>query len=509
MGKFPDIKWEEDDDDFGLTEKKDAAGDFSQLLSEKGDEDDHIFRGEKVTGTVSLIPMDSRDILIDLGGKNSGVIDRQELSDENGELKVKVGDKVEAFVVSKKGGEIVLSHSMAQSVKSAEDLQNAYSEKRPVRGRVIKTNKGGFEVVVLGKTCFCPVSQMETRFVEDQQQYVGKDFEFLIDEFGENGRNIVLSRAKLLKQQAEERLKQLIAGLTPETILDGTVTEIRDFGAFVDIGGVEGLVHISELSHQRIERAGDFVRRGEKVRVKVLKVDKDERGRPKISLSMKAAMRDPWEDIHEHIKGSETYTGRVVRLMPFGAFIELKPGIEGLLHISEMSWTKRVHHPSDVVNVGDVATVTVREIDPVQKRISLTMKQVENDPWFKASEQFPVGKTIVGKVERLKPFGAILQLSEGVSGLVPISTIKKKYGEAYKNTCAPGKDLEVRVQNVSTEERKILLNLPGVEEEDADQCDFQDYLQSEKEKKEKAAQAPKDESRTGTFGALLSAKLGK
>jgi small subunit ribosomal protein S1 len=506
MGKFPDIKWEEDDDDFGLTETQDKGGDFSQLLSEKGDEDDQIFRGEKVTGTVSLIPTDSRDILIDLGGKNSGVIDRQELSDEHGQLKVKVGDKVEAFVVSKKGGEIVLSHSMAQSVKSAEDLQNAFGEKRPVRGRVVKVNKGGFEVVVLGKTCFCPVSQIETRFVEDQQQYVGKELEFLIEEFGENGRNIVLSRSKLLKLQAEEKLKQLIAGLNSDTVLDGTVTEIRDFGAFVDIGGVEGLVHISELAHQRLERASDFVRRGEKVRVKVLKVERDDKGRPKIGLSMKAAMRDPWEDIHEHIKGSETYTGRVVRLMPFGAFVELKPGIEGLLHVSEMSWTKRVHHPSDVVKVGDMATVTVRDIDPVQKRISLTMKQIENDPWFQAADKFPVGRTITGKVERLKPFGAICELAEGVTGLVPISTIKRKYGEAYKNACVPGKELEVTVQNVSTSERKILLNLPGVEEEDADQKDFHEYLQAEKEK---AAAVPKDESRTGSFGALLSAKLGK
>jgi small subunit ribosomal protein S1 len=394
MGKTPGIQWEDDDSDFGRIEDKEDQSDFSQMLEEKGDEADFIFRGQKVTGIVSLIPTDSHDILIDLGGKNSGVMDRNEILDADGLLKLKVGDSIEAYVVSKKGGEVVLSYSMAQSIRSAEDLQNAYSQKSPVKGKVIKVNKGGYEVQVMGKHCFCPVSQMDSRFVETPEQFVGKDLEFIITEYGENGRNIVLSRSRLLKAQAEERLKTLITSLTPDTILDGTVNEVRDFGAFVDIGGVDGLVHISELSHQRIERASDFIKRGEKVRVKVLKIENDSAGKPKISLSMKAAMRDPWEDMHEHVKGGENYTGRVTRLMNFGAFIELKPGIEGLLHVSEMSWTKRVHHPSDVVKVGDSVTVTVKDIDSVAKRISLSMKQIEDDPWFKATEHFPIGKTL-------------------------------------------------------------------------------------------------------------------
>ncbi len=504
MGKQPGIQWEDDDSDFGRIEVKEDQSDFSQLLEEKGDEADFVFRGQKITGIVLLIPVASHDILIDLGGKNSGVMDRNELLDAEGQLKVKVGDSIEAYVVSKKGGEIVLSYSMAQSIRSAEDLQNAYSQKSPVKGKVLKINKGGFEVLVLGKHCFCPVSQMDTRFVETPEQFLNKDLEFMITEYGENGRNIVLSRSKLLKIQAELRLKDLVASLTPETILDGTVTEVRDFGAFVDIGGVDGLVHISELSYQRIERASDFVKRGEKVRVKVLKIANDAAGKPKISLSMKAAMRDPWEDMHDHIKGGENYTGRVTRLMNFGAFIELKPGIEGLLHVSEMSWVKRVHHPSDVVKVGDSVTVTVKDIDTVTKRISLTMKQIEDDPWFKATEHFPIGKTLMGKIERLKNFGAILVLADGVTGLIPLSTIKRKFGEAYKSSCVPGKDLEVRIQDVSPSERKILLTLPGLGEEDADKKDFLEYVRSEQEK---AAVVPQDAARQGSFGALLNAKL--
>jgi len=504
MVKQSGIQWEEDDSDFGRIEEKEDQSDFSQMLEEKGDEADFVFRGQKITGIVSLIPTDSHDILIDLGGKNSGVMDRNEILDSDGQLKIKVGDSIEAYVVSKKGGEVVLSYSMAQAVRSAEDLKNAYSQNSPVKGKVLKVNKGGYEVQVLGKHCFCPVSQMDTRFVETPEEFINKDLEFLITEYGENGRNIVLSRSKLLKIQAEERLKTLVATLTPETILDGVISEVRDFGAFVDIGGVDGLVHISELSHQRIERASEFVKRGEKVRVKVLKIENDPTGRPKISLSMKAAMRDPWEDMHDHVKGGENYTGRVTRLMAFGAFIELKPGIEGLLHVSEMSWVKRVHHPSDVVKVGDSITVTVRDIDTVSRRISLSMKQIEDDPWFKATEKFPIGKSLVGKIERLKNFGAILILAEGVTGLVPISTIKRKFGEAYKSTCVPGKDLEVRIQDVSQSERKILLTLPGLEEEDADKKDFLDYVRSEQEK---AATIHQDNQHQGSFGALLNAKL--
>lgn len=504
MGKLQGIQWEEDDSDFGLTEKVEEQTDFSQMLEEKGDDDEYIARGQKISGVVAVISADSNDILIDLGGKNSGVIEKQEFQDAEGQLTIKVGDTIVAFVVSKKGGEIVLSNSMAQSVKSAEDLQNAYREKRPVRGRVIKVNKGGYEVTVFGKNCFCPVSQIDTRFVENPAEFVNQELEFLIQEFGENGRNIVLTRSKLLKMQAEEKVKILVDNLNPDTVLEGTVTEVREFGAFVDLGGVEGLVHISQLAHQRIERASEFVKRGEKVRVKILKIENDAAGRPKISLSMKAAARDPWEDMSDQIKISENYTGKVVRLMAFGAFIELKPGIEALLHISEMSWVKRVHHPSDVVNVGDTVTVTVRDIDPVAKRISLTMKQVENDPWYKATEQFPIGKKLTVKVERLKPFGAICEMAEGIGGLLPMATIKRKFGEAYKSACVPGKTVDVQIQNVSQTERKILLGLPGLEEEDADQKDFHEYVRAEKEK---VATVPVDEARTGSFGALLNAKL--
>jgi small subunit ribosomal protein S1 len=449
--------------------------------------------------------------MVDLGGgKSTGVIEKIELLDENGQLKYKVGDVLEAYVVARRGGEVQLSNQMSQSLKSADDLERAQAQGIPLRGRVVKAVKGGFEVTVLGKTAFCPVSQIDTRFTADEgAEHLGKEYEFLVEKVEERGRNIVVSRAALLRVQAERRTKELMASLTPETVLPGTVTELRDFGAFVDIGGVEGLVHISALSHGRVAHPSEVVKQGDKVQVKVLKVERDEKGRPKISLSMKAATQDPWDRINDLVEGGKVYAGRVVNLMPFGAFVEVVSGVEGLLHISELSWTKRVHHPSEVLKIGDTVNVAVKDIDTVKKRLSLTMKQPEDDPWYAVATKFPVGEVRQGKVEKLKPFGAIVELAAGVTALLPLAVLKRKFGEAYRHATSPGKDLEVRVVNVDTEQRKILLTLADIEEEDSDRKNYEEYLVAERAAKEAAAQqneAPVGE-RIGSFGALLSSKL--
>jgi len=519
LSKGPSIQWEDEDAGFDPAAVLRAAqqeAEFAALLKENAPKPVRLMIGEKVRGTVSLIPTTSNDVLIDLGGgKRSGIIEKQELLDEHGQLKFKVGDAIEAFVVAKKGAEILLSYSMSQSLKSAGDLETAHARGIPVRGRVLTLNKGGFEVAVLGKTAFCPLSQIDIRFSETGAEHLGKEYEFLVEKVEERGRNIVVSRAALLRQQAEQRAKELLASLTPETVLDGTVTEIRDFGAFVDIGGVDGLVHISALSHARVAHPKDAVAVGDKVRVKVLKVDKDDKGRPKISLSMKAAAQDPWDRINELVQGGKTYIGKVVNLMPFGAFVEVVPGIEGLLHVSELAWGKRIHHPSEVLKVGDPVTVSVKEIDLGQRRLSLTMKQAEDDPWYQAEGRFPSGHLLKGKVDKLKPFGALVELAPGLSGLLPMAVIKRKFGEAYKPQMLPGKEHDVRVVSLDSTERRILLTLVGVEEEDADQKNYLEYLAAEAQAKkaeaaqELAAAATDSKPKAGSFGALLSAKLGK
>ncbi len=518
-GKGPDIRWEDEDEGFDdkKAERAAEAEEFAALLETGEPARQRIVVGEKVKGIVSQFPEAGLDVLIDLGGKASGIVERQELLDEHGKPKVKVGDVIELFVLSRKGVEIILSHRMSQALRTVGDLEAAHQRKIPVRGKVTAVVKGGVEVTILGKTAFCPVSQLDARFVAEPGEYLGQELEFLIERIEEKGRNIVVTRAALIRAQAEKKVEEMMQGLAPDKVFDGVVKELRDFGAFVDIGGVEGMVHVSEISHARVAKPADALTRGDKVKVKVLKVDRDDKGRPKISLSIKAAAVDPWDRIADEIKLSETYTGKVVNLMNFGAFVEVKPGIEGLIHVSEMSWTKRVHHPSDVVKVGDLVTVTVKDIDPVTRRIALSMKQVEDDPWHDVEKKVPVGSVMKGKVERLKTFGAIIQFGEGgLTGLLPISALKRQFGEAYRQPATPGKDMDVQIVAVDRSERKILLSMPGLDEEASLEADYRAYVKAnEAERKENAAKADDasksgaGNARVGSFGALLGAKLGQ
>lgn len=513
-GKFPDIKWEDDDSEFdadAAKQQQSEAEEFEEMISGAESTRPRIRVGEKVRGVISQIHADGNDVLIDLGaGKASGILEKIELIDEKtGQMTAKVGDAIEAFVVSKRGDEVLLSYRMTQALKTVEDLERAHQSKRPVRGKVTKVVKGGLEVTILGKTAFCPVSQIDTRFVAEPGEYLGQEFEFLLEKVEEKGRNIVVSRAALLRQQAEQKMTELVENLKPDQVFDGVVREVRDFGAFVDIGGVDGMVHISEISYARVAKASDALNKGDKVKVKILKVERDDKGRPKISLSMKAASQDPWDEIHKLVEGGATYTGRVVNLMAFGAFIEIKPGVEGLLHVSEMSWLKRVHHPSDVVKVGDAVTVTVKEIDTSNRRISLSMKSIEDDPWFDVSAKVKAGHPAIGKIERLKPFGAIVEFSPGLTGLLPISVIRKKFGDSYRQQMTPGKDVETRVVDVDAKERKILLTLPGLDEDEGLDAEYHEYVKSEQAARlaEAAKVAVPTGGKVGSFGALLNAKL--
>ncbi len=504
----PEIKWDDDGDfDFEQDAKKGAVEDsaFAKLVDEADAHETRVRIGEKVKGVVSIVPA-SGEILIDLGAsKLTGMIDRREFQNEAGELTLKVGDQIEAFVVGKKGGEVHLSHKMSQSVRTLDDLLSAKDQKVPVRGKVLSVNKGGFEVAVLGKTAFCPLSQIDLKFTENGADHIGKEYEFLVEKVEEKGRNIVLSRVALLRAKAEERLKELSTAVGTDTIFDGTVTQLRDFGAFIDIGGVEGMAHISELGFGRVAKASDVLNIGDQVKVKILKLDRDEKGRPKLGLSLKGALTDPWDDIYKHIEGGRSYVGKVVKLMPFGAFVEIKPGVEGLLHISELSWTKRVHHPSEVVKEGESITVAVKDIDTAHRRIALSLKKVEEDPWFGAETTYQVKSEHVGKVDKLKPFGIFIELAPGVTGLLPMSAVKRAFGDAYRSATSPGKDLKVRVVSLDLEGRKLQLTLAELEDDEAGDKDYQAYLADEQAARRKDESVP----RRGSLGDLLQAKLGQ
>lgn len=501
--KYKDIQWEDDDSEFeeqNSTPKEDPD-EFARLMAETEIESMDLRTGQQVSGTILSINTNSETVLVELDAQHTGVMDFHQILNDEGEQRYFAGDQITAYVVSRRGGEVTLSTSLSQSNQSAQDLRLAMQNQLPVKGRVTGENPGGFDVQVMGKRCFCPVSQIDTRFVQDKTEFLGKEFNFLIEKIEEGGRNIVVSRSRLLQQEAELRIAELETQLNQDVILDGTVREVRDYGAFVDIGGIDGFLHVSELSYSRISRAGDFLAKGDKVRVKVIKIEQLD-GKRRISLSAKAVEDDPWSTAEQDYVTGQSCQGRVTRIEAYGAFVELKPGIEGLLHVSEMSWEKRVHHPKDLLKVGDTVNVRLLNIDHSLKKISLSLKHIEDDPWQDIEGKLPLGQTVTGQVEQLKGFGAIVRLMPGVSGLLPLATLKKAFGESYRKKASPPKDLELVVRSIDTAERKILLSLKDLADDEQDNAaEIREYLRGQEQEK-------KPEAKTrGSFGDLLAAKL--
>ncbi len=491
--------WENEDNDNNNLE------DFAQLLQQSEMTLNIIQVGKKVQGSVCAIPENSTHVLIDLGAKSAGIIPKNELFDDEGKLSVKIGDKVEASVISNKHGEILLSKTMARRASSPDEIISAYKNKIPVKGKVIKENKGGFEISVLGKKAFCPISQIDLTFVEDKAPYIGKEYDFLIEKLDLSSNNIVVSRSVLLKKDEEKRINKLMESVKLGSILTGKVSEIRDYGAFVDLGGITGMVHISEISFGHIENIKEALNIGDEVQVKVLYVEKErEKDRYKISLSIKEATENPWDSVLQNYKISNSYQGKVVRLMNFGAFVELKSGLEGLVHISEMSWAKRINHPSEIVQVGDIVSTTILSIDETNQKMSLSMKDISEDPWNNIRSKYPVGQTIKGTVEQLRNFGAIVTIAPGLSGLVPISSLKRVLGDAYRKKSCPQNELFVTIQEINEEEKKILLDLQDTEDKSGEQKDYNEYI-----KKTAQGQSNSDKKPTqmGSLGQLLAEKL--
>lgn len=451
--------------------------------------------GSKVSGTVTRIG--SEYAFVDIGGKNEGLLGLNELKDESGELSVNAGDKVTAYVVSDNAGETVLSRSIGSQSAGVQDLIDTMNSRTPVQGKITGVAKAGLNVKVMGHRAFCPVSQIDIRFTEDVNQFLGKTLDFVVTKVSEGGRNIVVSRIPILESGLEEKLDGIAALAGDKKIIKGTISKIADFGLFVDIGGLEGLVHISEVSWERAEKLNDSFQAGMEVECVVLKVEKKQPLRnSKISLSIKQVLNDPWSTVHEVIKLGQSVQGKVTRITNFGAFVELTPGIEGLVHVSEMSWVKRVHHPSDVVNIGDLVNVTVLLIDDKKKTVSLSLKDVANDPWKDIGEKFRVGCEYDGTIARKSKFGYFVDLAEGITGLLVFSNIKSD----VKDKLTEGQSIKVLVESVDSESRRISLS-HGVKEARDHETEAAEYIKKQNQKPEKTVSASTE------FGAALSAAL--
>jgi len=359
--------------------------------------------GDRIRGPIISIGKES--LFIDTGTKIDGVVDKAELLDDKGDLPYKEGDVLELYVVSFRGDEIRLSKAMT-GAGSINALEEAFRNAIPVEGKVKGQIKGGYHVEIMQRRAFCPMSQMDLKFQESPEQNVGQTYRFLITQFEEKGKNIVVSRRDLLRKEQEKAFKKFIETLKVGDQVPGRVTKLMPYGAFVELlPGLEGMVHISEISWSRVEKASDVLTPQSTVTVKVLGMEPGEKpGSLKISLSIKQVTGDPWESVGDNFRIGDNVKGKVTRCANFGAFVEIAPGVEGLVHLSEMSYRKRVTKPEEVVKAGDHVPVVIKEIDLEKRRISLSIKDAEGDPWSDVPERYREGQRVEGVVEKRERF---------------------------------------------------------------------------------------------------------
>ncbi len=389
--------------------------------------------GEVVQGRI--ISVDRDFVLVDIGYKSEGQIPIREFKNEKGEIEAEEGDTVEVMVEFWDDEEevVVLSKEKAATIKVWEEIKRCYDAEETIAGTITNRVKGGFSVDI-GVQAFLPGSQADLRPIRNLDEMVGKSFDFKILKYNRKRSNIVLSRRVLLEEEREKKRAETLATIHEGKVIDGVVKNITEYGVFVDLGGVDGLLHITDISWGRVKHPSELFSIGDEITVKILNLDLE---RERVSLGMKQLTPDPWESAAEKYPVGSRVSGRVVSLTDYGAFVELEEGIEGLIHVSEMSWTRKIRHPSKVVSVGETIEAVVLDIKPDARRISLGMKQVKPNPWDVISEKYPVGTTIEGKIKNITDFGIFIGIDEGIDGLVHISDISwtkriKHPSELYK-----------------------------------------------------------------------------
>ena len=441
--------------------------------------------GETVSGRVVKVGKDT--IFIDLESKSEGIAEAEEFLDKEGNLTVKEGDWVEMRVSSTREGIHLSKGIKIQGAEAFDLLRDAKEDHTPVEGRVTAVNKGGFEVDLSGFRAFCPVSQIDTKYCEKLEEHIGGRYQFRIMEIQEKGRNIVVSRRALLEEEQEKKAKETLAMLKPDMECEGKVTKLAEFGAFVDLGGVEGMVHVSAISHARINHPSEVLTPGQIVKVKVLKIESDKNGRQRIALSMKALEPDQWEK-GLSLQEGEVIRGKISRLTDFGAFVEVAPGVDGLVHISEISY-ERVSHPSALLHEGEMVEALVTGIDPDARRISLSIKeavikkQIGGEEEGAEKARLQVGQLLKGVVDDTKPYGLFVrlpQLGTRVRGLLPMEELKASEKGDVKKRFPRGK--EVRVEIIAIDEKGKIRLSQKVMEEREDRNEFEKFIQEDKKK---------------------------
>ena len=418
--------------------------------------------GDVLKGTV--VHVGKEHVMLDIGGKSEGRISINEFQDADGHVSVKVGDQVDAILVNwdDEDGEIILSKERAAKMRVWEEIARVHADEGTISGTITSRVKGGLSVDI-GVPAFLPGSQVDTRPIKNLESLVGKTYDFKVLKFNKRRGNVVLSRRVILEAERELVRSKTMATLEVGNIIEGTVKNLTEYGAFIELGGLDGLLHVTDMSWGRLSNPAEVFNVGAKVTVKVLAFDRD-RGR--VSLGLKQLTDDPWLTASQKYQTGARVTGRVVSLADYGAFVELEPGLEGLIHVSEMSWTRKVRNPSSILKVGDVVETVILNMDLKSKRISLGMKQVEPNPWSAVAERYPIGTIIEGKIKNITDFGAFIGIDEGIDGLVHISDISwtrrfKHPSEVFRK----GDQVRAVILAIDREQERFSLGIKQLEED--------------------------------------------
>src|SRR5687767_12480875 len=440
------------------TSDRGAASGFAALFEASEETTDLGGEGEIVSGIVVQV---SRDfVIVDIGGKSEGVLSKDEFIDAKGEVHVAPGDKVDVFIESRESddGLISLSKEKADKMKVWDEISSACERDEIIEGTISQRVKGGLSVTIRGGVkAFLPGSQVDLRPIRNLEKLIGQTYEFKVIKFNKKRGNIVLSRRVLLERERDEMKAKTLQTLEEGMVVTGTIKNLTEYGAFVDLGGIDGLLHITDMSWGRVAHPGEVFKVGDEVTVKVLKYNPETE---RVSLGLKQTQEDPWNHVDEAYPIGKRVRGKVMSLTEYGAFVELEPGVEGLIHVSEMSWTKKIKHPSKLLEIGNEIECQVLEVDARSKRISLGLKQLEPDPWSLFTDKYKPGDKIKGKVRSITDYGVFVGIEEGVDGMVhktDLSWTVKINNPA--DVYAKGDDVEAIILSINHDEKKVSLGI--------------------------------------------------
>jgi len=436
-----------------------SSEDFEKMLEAYDAKFKSLAEGAVVRGRVlKVLP---NEVIVDVGYKSEGLIDIEEFTDRSGNVRVKAGDEIDVLLekTEDREGYVVLSKEKAEKMKIWETVERAFETQEVILGRVIERIKGGLAVDI-GVRAFLPGSLVDVRPVRNLDQLKGQEFRMRVIKVNKRRGNIVLSRKAVIEEENAEKKKETLKHLKEGKVIRGVVKNLTGYGAFIDLGGIDGLLHLTDMSWGRINHPSERLNIGDEIDVVILKFDPETE---RVSLGFKQLSRDPWEAVGTKFPLGARVNGKVVNLTDYGAFVELEEGVEGLIHVSEMSWTKKVKHPSKVVNVGDTLEAMVLDVDLTQRRLSLGLKQVEPNPWDRIADRYQVGSRITGKVRNLTDFGAFVEVEDGIDGLVHISDMSwTKRLKHPSDLVKKGDTIEAMILKIDSENQRLSLGMKQV-----------------------------------------------